>query len=113
VGADPAEGVRIDLDNADDQIVCPVPAAGLGRFFSWWEKAIGGAYFGGTDLRGAGWPAAARSDTAGPASRPPAPGSPSPVPATGRCWSRPRRRGMIVPPTACSPYRPAPAEVPR
>ncbi len=59
MGADPAEGVRIDLDNADDRIVCPVRAAGLGRFFSLWERAIGGACFVGTDLRGAGWLAAA------------------------------------------------------
>ncbi len=56
--ADPADGVYLDLNNADDQILCLVRASGSGRFFSIWESATGGAYYGGTDLSGADCPVA-------------------------------------------------------
>jgi type IV pilus assembly protein PilA len=59
IAADPADGVYLDLNNADDQIVCLVQISGSGRFFSVWESATAGAYFGGTDLTAADCPVAA------------------------------------------------------
>lgn len=57
IAADPADGVYLDLNNADDQIVCLVRASGSGRFFSVWESATAGAYYGDTDLSSADCPA--------------------------------------------------------
>lgn len=59
IAADPAQGVYLDLNNADDQIVCLVRASRSGRIFSVWESATAGAYFGGTDLSAADCPAVA------------------------------------------------------
>jgi len=59
VAADPADGVYLDLNNAGDQIVCLVRGSGSGAFYSVWESATAGAYFGGTDLSAADCPAAA------------------------------------------------------
>jgi type IV pilus assembly protein PilA len=58
IAADPVAGVFVDLNDSDDQIVCLVRASGSGRFFSVWESATGGAYFGATNLSTADCPGA-------------------------------------------------------
>ena len=56
--ADPALGVSVDVNDADDQVVCLVRASGSGRVFSVWESAAAGTHFGATDLSGADCPGA-------------------------------------------------------
>lgn len=58
VAADPADGVFVDLHDADDTIVCLVRLSESGRVFSVWEHATAGTYFGETDLSAADCPAA-------------------------------------------------------
>jgi type IV pilus assembly protein PilA len=59
INADPTLGVTIDLNGADDNIVCATRTADSGNSFSVWESASGGTFYGATDLTGADCPAAA------------------------------------------------------
>ncbi|MBS1195982.1 MAG: prepilin-type N-terminal cleavage/methylation protein [Actinobacteria bacterium] len=56
LNADPALGVFVDVNNADDQVACLVRASGSGRLFSVWESAVSGTHFGDTDLSAADCP---------------------------------------------------------
>ena len=59
MNADPAQGVYIDLNGANADIVCISRTADSGNTFSVWESATGGTWYGDTDLSGADCPAAA------------------------------------------------------
>ena len=59
LAADPADGVYIDLNAADSDIVCVVRTSDSGSTFSVWESATAGTYYGATDLSAADCPAAA------------------------------------------------------
>lgn len=59
VAADPADGVALDLRDADSDVVCLTRTADSGNTFSIWESSSAGTYYGATDLTGADCPAAA------------------------------------------------------
>jgi len=48
--ADPADGVYLDLNNADSDIVCMVRTSESGNTFSIWEHPTAGTFYGATDL---------------------------------------------------------------
>jgi prepilin-type N-terminal cleavage/methylation domain-containing protein len=48
--ADPADGVYLDLNDADATIVCMVRDSEGGSTFSIWEHPISGTFYGATDL---------------------------------------------------------------
>jgi len=55
--ADPADGVYLDLHDADVTIVCLVRDSAGGSTFSIWEHPMSGTFYGDTDLSGADCPA--------------------------------------------------------
>ncbi len=55
--ADPANGVYLDLNNADADIVCMVRTSDGGGTFSIWEHPTAGTFYGDTDLSLADCPA--------------------------------------------------------
>ncbi len=59
IAAAPANGVYLDLNDADSDIVCLVETADSGNTFAVWESATGGTFYGATDLSAADCPAAA------------------------------------------------------
>lgn len=59
VAAAPADGVYIDLNGANSDIVCVVRTADSGNTWAVWESSTAGTFYGGTDLSAADCPAAA------------------------------------------------------
>lgn len=57
VSADPADGVYVDLNDADAQVLCLTRDSASGRVFSIWDSATLGTHYGATDLSGADCPA--------------------------------------------------------
>lgn len=56
LNADPSLGVFVDVNDADDHIVCLVRASRSGRVFSIWESVTDGTQYGSSDLSGADCP---------------------------------------------------------
>lgn len=54
---DPADGVYVDLNDADPQVVCLTRDSASGRVFSIWDSAALGTHYGATDLSDADCPA--------------------------------------------------------
>lgn len=59
LAAAPADGVYIDLNATNSDIVCIVRTSDSGTTFSVWESSTAGTYYGATDLSAADCPAAA------------------------------------------------------
>ena len=59
LNASPALGVYIDLNGASADIVCVTRQAASGNYFSVWESASAGTFYGATNLSTADCPAAA------------------------------------------------------
>lgn len=59
LAAAPADGVYIDLNATNSDIVCIVRTSDSGTTFSVWESSTTGTYYGATDLSAADCPAAA------------------------------------------------------
>lgn len=59
INASPALGVYLDLNAASADVVCITRQSDSGNFFSVWESATAGTFYGATDLSAAACPAAA------------------------------------------------------
>jgi type IV pilus assembly protein PilA len=59
IAAAPADGVYLDLNDADSDVVCMVRTAASGNTWAIWESSTAGTWYGDTDLSAADCPAAA------------------------------------------------------